>query len=326
MNTSATPTQAAAPRPGQAPGESPSPAYTPLAWARWSTKIPSHWRILRVDIKDRTGSITLGDRTQAIARIKWWHPPNADFDGHAWMARRLRTMQRKARAAEHAPAASSFDRTLWFPEAPTPKGGLISPTWYGYSSPARLLLEIVVNGAAGAEARAPVTEVLLPSLDTSGADAPTRWAVYDTSFESPSAYRIVESRLNLGGISLRLAKGKDRLLLGQVYPGTAALAKKPLEDWLGDPSPRGRWIAKTQGGPRPLRIGPIQGLERSGTKHLPFPLGPLIRRHFTAAVAHDSALDRILLVEHLGPHKKPEGLSLQLLESMNWARRERTQA
>ncbi|MCH7910120.1 MAG: hypothetical protein IIB38_10940 [Candidatus Hydrogenedentes bacterium] len=297
-----------------------------LAWARWKVKIPVNWRPLRVENRDSSGHLMLGDSEQATVQFKWWNPPTKGFDISRWLDKRLRSMGKKVRAEEEAPAAFRFDRSLWLPEVRTRKGA-VSSVWYGYSARAPLVLEVVVNCGAGPEVRDLAKNLLLPSLDVSAADAPTRWSVYDTSFESPPGYTIYKSRLHLGAISLFLENGRRQLMLCQVYPGTAALAKKPLETWLDISSLKGKWHSSAaMQGPAAVKVGAFSGLERAVTKRRPFPLGRLAQRHCVAVVAHDQALDRLLLAEHISPDTTESKFVSNAVRSMNWAHRERNEA
>ena len=293
-----------------------------LAWARWKAKIPAHWRPLRIENKDATGSFMIGDSTQATVQIKWWSPPHEGFDGSRWLGERLRSLWKGVKAAEEAPAADCFDQTLWLPEARTRKGA-ISSVWYGYSSRARLLLEVVINGSAGRHVQELAETMLLPSLDVSGLNSATRWAVYDTSFESPPGYVIHESRLNLGAISLVLKLGKNQLMLCQVYPGTTALVKTPLTGWLETSALKGKRRSIPIDGNREIEVDSFNGLKRESAELLPFPLGRLGPRHCLAMITHDKTLDRLLMAEHISPVWTEDELVSEAIRRMNWAHGDR---
>jgi hypothetical protein len=267
----------------------------------------------------------LGDSEQATVQFKWWNPPARNFDGARWLGKRLRSMGKKVRAEEVPPPGPRFDRCLWLPEVRTRKDA-VSSVWYGHSAKAQLVLEVVVNAGAGPEIRELAENLLLPSLNVSAANAPTQWSVYDTSFASPSGYTILDSRLHLGAISLFLKNRKRRLTLRQVYPGTAALAKKPLETWLDMSALEGKWHSATADGPKAVSVGEFDGLERAVTKRRPFPLGRLARRHCVAVVVHDQTLDRLLLAEHISPDVTAAESVSNTVCSMNWAHRERRQS
>ncbi len=294
-----------------------------LAWAGWRAKIPVNWRPLRLENRDSSGHLMLGDSEQATVQFKWWNPPTKGFDISRWLDKRLRKVGKRVQVAKKAPAAHRFDRSLWLPEVRTRKDA-VSSVWYGYSASAPLVLEVVVNNGAGPEASDLAIDLLLPSLDVSAADAPTLWSVYDTSFESPPGYTIYDSRLHLGAISLFLENGKRQLMLCQVYPATAALAKKPLETWLDMSSLKGKWRSGAANGPEAVRVGAFSGLSRAVTKRRPFPLGRFVQRQCVAVVAHDEALDRLLLAEHISPDATVSEFVSNAVRSMNWAHRERS--
>lgn len=302
--------------------ETVSIATSALAWARWETRIPAHWRPLRVQNRKNTGRITLGDSAQATVQINWWNPPRKGFSSARWMQRRLRSMRKSVTIADHAPAAERFDNTIWLPDVQDRKG-VSSSIWWAYAARARLVIEVVVNTGAGPEVGDVAQDLLLPSFDASPVDAPTRWAVYDTSFESPPGYDLTDSRLNLGAITLHLRKGGQRLMLCQIYPASAALIKKPLDAWLDITGLKGKRISKAPKGDVELHVGAFDGLERASTESFPFPLGRLRRRHRFAAAVHDESLDRLLVSEYVGSPEAGAYLVREAVRTMNRAHAER---
>ena len=288
-----------------------------LAWSRWKTKIPEHWRPLRVENADESGSLMLGDTTQATAQIEWWSPSVADFDISQWMDKRQQSLWQTAIADQKAPGADRFDRTLWLPEARTRRGAL-SSVWYGYAKQAKLIIEVVINHSAGQEVLDLSRQVVLPSMDVSDPDAPTRWAVYSTRFVSPPGYEIYESRLNLGTIMLFLRKGKDRLVLCQFYPGTIALSKQPLADWLETSALKGKWHSKKDPQVREWRVGAFEGIRQERAMSRPFPLDLLGKSHCLSIIVHDKRSDRLLMAEHIHLMQTDEHMVTKAIEEMNW--------
>ncbi|MEE8399434.1 MAG: hypothetical protein V3S89_10545 [Desulfobacterales bacterium] len=292
-----------------------------IAWAGWKTRIPEHWRPLRVENQDAAGTFMIGDAAQATVQVKWWTPDPKGFDGARWLEKRLRSFWKGARAEADAPAGDRFDQTLWLPEARTRKGAKAS-VWYGYSAGAQLLIEVVVNSGAGPDVKQLAETILLPSLNVSDRTAPIRWAVYDTSFESPPGYVIDESRLNLGAISLVLKQGKQQLMVCQIYPGGAALEKAPLLEWLGTTALKSKRKSTPIDGAGEVKIDSFKGLKRESTERLPFPLGRIEPLHCLAMIAHDETLDRLLLAEHISPVWTEEGLVSEAIRAMNWTQRD----
>ena len=290
-----------------------------LAWARWRAKIPVHWRPLQVDNRHRGGRFMIGDSTQATLQIKWWNPLDESFDGSRWLGNRLRSLWRGADPAEEAPAADHFDQALWLPEARTRKGALAS-VWYGYSSRARLLLEAVINAGAGWEVKELAETIFLPSLAVSDRTEPTRWAVYDTSFESPPGYAIAESRLNLGSISLILKFGRNQLMLCQVYPAAAALSRQPLDEWLKASALKGKRRSIPMDGSGDVKVDSLEGLKRRSVELLPFPLARIAPLHCLAMAVVDATLDRLLIAEHISPVSTEDEMVSEAIRRMNWAR------
>ncbi len=293
-----------------------------LAWARWTARVPSHWRPLRVEANGGRGKLMVGDSTQAIAQLKWSYPSEKDFDAEGWIEKRVRSLKGEVAPAKNAPARTAFDETRWLPEVHMAKGA-ISSVWCGYSAAAGLALEIVLNGAVPDEVRRASMELFLPSLGVCALDAPTRWSVFDVSFESPPGYVLHGKRLDLGNLRLELAKGKRLLRLGQVYPGVAALAKSPMANWLTGFTTPGRRHLQGDEKAQPFEREGMKGLEYLGVKRFAFPLGGVAPRHMAGAVVHDEQLDRILLAVHESPGKEEGELVYDALRRMNWARTER---
>ncbi len=302
--------------------ETPAVPCSWIAWAGWKARIPEHWRPLRVENRDATGTFMIGGATQATVQVKWWTPDRERFDGARWLGKRLRSLWKGVVAEPEAPAADRFNQTMWLPKARTRKGAGCS-VWYGYSSDAQLLIEVVVNSGAGTEVGQLAETVLLPSLDVSHRKAPMRWAVYDTSFESPPGYVIHESRLNLGAISLILKQGKHQLMLCQVYPGGSALGKASLAEWLDTTALRGKRKSNPIDGAKEIQIDSFKGLKRASTEHLPFPLAQIEPRHCVAMIVHDERLDRLLIVEHISPVWTEDVLVSDAIRGMNWTLEDR---
>lgn len=293
-----------------------------LAWARWTARIPSHWRPLRVEVGDGRGHLMVGDSTQAIAQLKWWYPSRTNFDAEQWIDKRVRTFKGEVAAAEKTPARACFDETRWLPEVHIAKD-TISSLWCGYSAAAGLALEIVLNGAVPKDEHKAAMEIFLPSLGVCALDAPTRWAIYDVSFESPAGYVLRTKRLAMGAVRLELAKGKRLLRLGQVYPGVAALAKTSLENWLTGFYKSGKRHLRAGEKAHAFELEGMKGLECLGVKRLAFPLGRVAPRYMAGAIVHDEKLDRLLVAAHESPRDEKGYLVHAALRRMNWARTER---
>ena len=259
----------------------------------------------------------LGDTTQATVQIKWWSPSGEGFDISQWLLERQESLWKTAIADPEAPGADRFDRTLWLPEARTRRGA-ISSVWYGYSKQAGLIIEVVINHSAGEEALDLSRQMILPSMDVSAPDAPTRWAVYDTRFESPPGYEIYDNRLHLGTIMLFLRKGKDRLLLCQFYPGAIALARQSLTDWLETTARKGKWHSKKDPDIRECSVGAFEGVRQERAVSRPFPLDRLGKSHCLSIIVHDKRLDRLLMAEHTHLMQTDEQMVTKALERMNW--------
>jgi len=270
-----------------------------------------------VENAGETGRFMLGDTTQATIQIKWWSLSDVGFDYSHWIDERRRSMWADATEDSDAPGSDCFDRTLWLPKAQTRKGAS-SSAWYGYDERARLIIEVVINDAAGREVLDLARNLVLPSMEVSDPNAPIRWSVYGTRFESPTGYDIYDSRLNLGAISLFLRKGKDRLLLCQFYPATVALANQPLTDWLEISALQGKWHAKEEPKIGNCRVGESEGIRQERGMYRPFPLDRLGKSHCLSMIVHDKRLDRLLMAEHIHLMQADEALLVDCIEKMNW--------
>ncbi len=260
----------------------------------------------------------LGDTTQATIQLKWWSPTEEDFDFSPWMDERRQSLWATATEGTGITSADSFDQTLWLPEAQSRKGARTS-VWYGYAKQARLIVEVVINDAAGREVLDDAKNLVLPSMDVSGPDTPTRWSVYDTRFESPSGYEIYDSRLSLGAILLLLRRGKDRLMLCQFYPATGALARQPLSDWLEVTALKGKWHSKRKDADiEDCRVGDFAGIRQERVMARPWPLDLLGRSFCLATIVHDTTLDRLLMAEHIHLTQADDRLVTEAIEKMNW--------
>ena len=295
-----------------------------FAWAGWKLEVPAHWRPIKIRDEARQGVFVFGDGRQAIGVVRWAKVSATDFNAGKWIRKRL---GKRAVLERTAPAASRFDATLWAPEAQARKGPPCS-IWRGYSAPGNLALEIVINGEVDAPTRKIVRRKVLPSIDASAENAPTRWAVLDTSFESPPGYRLGSKRIHLGDIMLSLAHGRRRLVLRQVYPAGVALQRQPLEQWMDDGcAVERRRYSRTQEdetwcvdsfGRR------LEGLMRTGSKRLPFPLGRVAPRSSVVVAAVDEALDRVLVAMYdAGRGNNGSEALAESVGMMNWARLEK---
>lgn len=276
-----------------------------LAWCGWRLRLPEDWRPLRLEGGWKAGRLMIGDATEAILKVAWARVPPARARA-AW-ERRIRRAARERRT-------------------PVPRGftecALLRPRksaqaiWSGCAEPAGLLLEVVYSAAADASRRGRVENQVLPSL---AAEAPegvsgTCWSIFGAAFVAPSGWVLLGQSLHLGQISLRFARGKDRLSVGQVYPAGLALARRPLGFWLRS----WPWEQKTlrrfraAGDAQPWRLpcdgGEHAGLLRRGRKRIRWPLGFLAPRNVASAAVVDGTRGRILRAEIESPREGDESI------------------
>ena len=293
----------------------------PLAWVGWETMIPDDWRPLRVEGDWDKGNIIVGGGEQALFQIKWRRTGPA-FRGDRWLKRRLTKV--RAKAAEDGPALRGFGHT---PRSPGGgRNAALGALWYGHAPEARMIVEIGVAATAPKAARRQMEDRVIPKMQATALNAPTRWAIFGSSFESPAGFTLARRRLHLGDVVLELkTPDKARLTLRQVYPGALALARRKMSEWLEfTPFREGRrfkaarpnedWSLDTPG-------GTWSGLRRTGRKRVPFPFGIIAARRSVAAVLHDTELDRLLIAECDSRRDvRPETVA-DALRAMNWAER-----
>jgi len=266
----------------------------------------------------------VGDDREPVLRLKWWRPGKRWFDPERWLDRRVRSAPLRPVNPE-GPKPAGFQHVRWIPEAePKASERPVLWLWYGYAPKADLVLEIAVSSGLATRVKRMIASRVIPSLRAYGLDEATRWSLYGASFESPAGFRMVERRLLLGDITLRLVSAdKSRLMLRQVYPATLALARRKLERWLDvrpfkqhrrfrAAGPAERWTVSSFG-------RTLEGIRLIGRKRLPFPLGFCASRETVSAIAEDKSLDRLLLAELDSPGPPDEALVGRVVGQMNWA-------
>ena len=275
--------------------------------------MPPDWRPLRLEGDAKAGSAMIGDTVEARLKVIWARVPPARAK-RCW-SRRLR------RGAERVgiPSPRGFTECVLL----RPKKGERT-IWVGYSAPAGLVVELLYRNAAGRGKAGDLERFVLPSLQ---ADPPggggTFWSIFGASFVAPKGFALVGRSLHLGEISLRFARGKEVLSLGQVYPADLAISRRPLGFWLRN----WPWERKTLrphralGEDRPWRVelesGAMSGLLRAGRKRVRWPLGFLAPRRVLSAAVVDASAGRILRAEVQSPRAPEESILAQAVRDMN---------
>ncbi len=333
-----------------------------LAWGGWRMRIPADWRALKIEGGRQRGALMLGDGDRPVAQVKWSRTgggPGRPFDPRQWLARRLGSDRAKAIQPGKGPAPAGFEVLAWLSRSkvlpagrgrPAPPAGASWSLWYGLARSAGLLVEVVIYSQDRPTLLATMSRQVLPSLRATGPQQPTDWAVFQAGFRTPTGFDVQARQLTPGHMCLlfeapagadRLAasmsrapagrrrallarfRGRQRLLLRQVYPAGLALGRKDLPAWLrGGPFPERRrfypagqpetWSAESFG-------RTLAGLIRRGQKRLPWPLGWASRLFSVAAAVRDADLDRLLLAEHDSPLGASEQVVAEAIAAMNWA-------
>lgn len=334
-----------------------------LAWAGWTLRIPRDWRPLRIEGSADDGTMVLGSGREVLARLRWHRgeperqggmlgaPLHAlgrlvarrsqggrAFDAARWVARHVRHVAPGIAPDAHPPRPHGFDMVVWLPGLEA-GAGVTRCIWYGWSASARMLFEAVLRDTTAGNEQRVLAQSVLPSLTASDGTDRTRWAVFDVSFESPPGFQLVEHRLQVGDMGLRLvAKDGRRMVLRQVYPASLVLTRRDLAGWLAhgpfeekfrtlrrDTTTAGGAGAKTLAGEACQIATPhrtYEGVRRLGWKRLAWPLGRWRAWRNVAVVLHDRELDRLLMVECDSPGAGAEAAVAEAVAGMNWARRE----
>lgn len=285
--------------------------------------------------------MTVGDSTQAHMQIKWFEPPRRNFIFQQWAQHRTQAIQRRRTINAQTIRIAGTPEPCWIVTGSSVAHSCRTIT-YVYSKEASLVVELVslthVSGKPthknkalndGVPPKVSDPAALLGNahplfaLDFSPYQSPTRWAVFNVSFRTPAGFDIEYHRLNLGDMALRLIdKSAQRLLLRQVYPSEAALARRPLIGWLDDRPFKEHKRFKLTQPPSPLTLDETTrcGLIRSGRKRLPFPLGFIGPRQSISGIIHDTHLKRLLIAEYDASDRADHATLLEAIENMNWHR------
>jgi hypothetical protein len=286
-----------------------------LAWSGWQMRIPADWRPLRVE-HDR-GVMMVGDGVQAIIQIKWWRHGKKDFDSKTWIRQRTKRLVLE----DNSPGPADFSPCGWALPAVDESKAI----WCGYAPRARLALEIVINRAVSDKVNRLVVSRVLPSLVVTDAESPTRWAIFDVSFETPPGFGVRSRHVKLGDVALEFVSDEGaRLVIRQVYPAILALQRRKMAGWL-DFSPfkeyrRCQHVGKVEEWSVASGNKILNGFRRRGHKRLPFPLSWISPKWSLAAVLQDEELDRLIVTEYDSPRKNDEGSLMAVLETTNWAK------
>ena len=289
--------------------------FSVLAWCGWRLRMPRDWRPLRLEGEARSGSAMIGDAVEARLKVSWVRVAKARAK-RCW-SRRLR---RRAERVEQPPPRGFTDCVLLRPA----KGRQL--IWVGCAEGSGLVVELIYRRPEGPGRQDQVDRVVLPSLQAAppGGDG-TLWSIFGASFVAPRGFALVGRSLHLGEISLRFARGREVLSLGQVYPADLALSRRPLGFWLRSWPWEQKALRRFRqlGEDRPWRVErggcELVGLLRAGRKAVRWPLGFLAPRRVLSAAAVDVAAGRILRGELQSPGEPAESVLARAVGDMNRA-------
>lgn len=274
---------------------------TPLAWCGWQLNIRPDWRPLKIQGGWASGHMIIGSREEALFQIKWARIKNRKIDPKDWIKKRVRLVANESALQKKGPQAKGFDAQAWLPIVSSRKAETRA-FWYGLAMRARLGIEVVINKTIDEPLQKFIQKTLIPSITTTAANEPTRWAIYGFCATSPKGYVLSDSRLYSGDIALRLTNTKkESIILRQVYPATQALERRALEQWLDRFPFKEHRRMKAQEQPANWSIEDQQqrweGKIRNAQKRLAFPLNKIAPRESLAVAVIDDEFDRLQLIE-----------------------------
>lgn len=297
-----------------------------LAWSGWQLEIPFEWRPLRIESGWMRGAMLVGTAETPLLQIKWWRPERKRFKAVPWIEARVKSVAAKGALVKYLKPQRDGFATLVSAVDNNLKKNRNRILWYAHAPAANLIVELVANAAAPDDALTLIHDTVVPSLAATGLDQPTRWAVYDVSFESPPQFTVAAIKMLAGDIALELfgRKRKSRLVLRQVYPSQLALTRRGIANWLESSHFKEHRKFRSSKKPAPWKLEKdgraLEGVLRRGQKRLPAPLGWCAPRESIAAALNDAALGRLLLAEYDAPKKHfDESLLQTALLAMNWA-------
>ncbi|MCE9592246.1 MAG: hypothetical protein K8S99_17205 [Planctomycetes bacterium] len=309
--------------------DGPRPPGVVFAWAGWMLRVPDSWRLVRVLGDAANGAIVFAEDQRVSLRLQWSQTPRRPGDPAGVAAKRLVKLRLAPRSPSPAFETVAIPRLgpalLHTPDQPE--------MIYAFArSPHGREIELLYNRGQPREDEQ-FRRTVLPSLEDQPADAPQRWAVYDTSFTVPAGFRCHKSTLGLGDCRVQFLTGArelsgDQLTIRQVYPASLALTRQPLEKWHRD------WIETIthnylvphtrrfgKGDPVAEPIDTPRGPALTTPGRLKFPLGLLYRSAAHDArvwMIHDTGVDRLIGVQLAVPSDRTEDYFRQVLEGLHW--------
>lgn len=294
----------------------PQGAYPPsaIAWCGWRIDGPDAWRPLKITGDPAKGSMMIGDGERPVLFVQWRQVGARGFDADTWLSRRFRKL--RALPDTKAPRPRGVETAAWVREIELREGQSKS-VWCGYSRAAELLLELVTTNVTGHLDNRETLEQVLPTLSVSGHTEACLWSLYGVGLLSPPGFKLVRRHLFSGDIALGFKRrGREGLLLRQVYPAGMAVSRRPLERWLKMP-PFTERRRPPKRAPQAWSQQGLEGMARTGWRHLPSPMGWCNPRYATAIAAVDAGRDRLLIAERVSPREHGVDLVTECILNMN---------
>ncbi len=290
----------------------------PLSWEGWTLSVLENWRPFKIENGHTRGSMLIGDADEPTLLVRWWRPGRR-FHPSKYFHRQAKELG--APLSEHLPGPPGLDETAWIEEF-TARNGTSQAAWYGYSQAGGMVVEAILNRAVPKEMLEEITENVLPSLQISAKEEDTAWAMYNLSFVCPAGFVLRRHHLYPGNIALEFTGGAhETLMLRQVYPADLALQRRTSDLWLKQcPFKQHR---KLRPGAGTVALwqreepNPLAGMRMRGWKRLPMPLGWCAPRFMVGILATDETLNRLCIVEHMGPRRMSDLTAAQAIENMN---------
>lgn len=207
-----------------------------VGWAGWWLPLPEAWRFFKMDGGYRRGFLVLGNEERPRLEMAWVWVTRRRLNIPRYIRRYLlaRVPRRQRAAATGAieeVELPGFDYVVSLAEEGRTR-------CVGYCCATHRILHWVYHHGSSKQNRRFNSECL-PHWRDQPLDSPSRWRFFDVAFTAPAHFRLHYGTLNLGDMEVILIDptpwgARPRLCVRHIYPANLALARRPLEEWLGE--------------------------------------------------------------------------------------------
>ena len=198
-----------------------------LAWQGWTLTLPPRWNPVKIEGDYEGGGVLLADLLGPRLGVRW-QKPGRRFEAQAWAMSSMK-QEVGALAAQEArllPLRDDLAASHLYID-PEPPG---RDVWVAQSTVSGRALQLVYRSRRREHA---LSGVILPTLMDNPPDQPVPWSIFGLSCITPAGLRLVRHQLNAGDLMLSFAGSGHELTLRQVALARQALARMPMEKWIG---------------------------------------------------------------------------------------------